>query len=68
MFYVIQSDLSGPEAVAQGLCAEFPVLENAKAYAEGLKLETGKQYNIFKIEWVTTTQTLGELFRKREKA
>jgi hypothetical protein len=63
MFYVIQSSLSASEAIAQGVYAEFSVLDDAKAHAEGLKKETGKQYSIFKVEWVTTTQTLGELKR-----
>lgn len=55
MYYVIRNDRAASDAIAQSLYAEFRFLDDAKQYADNEKKVNGHQYNIFKVEWVTTT-------------
>lgn len=64
MFYVVMHGLPMEEVLGQGRYTKFAYLDSAMEAAEALKKDTGKQHDIFKIEWVTTTQTLGELMKE----
>ena len=61
MFYVITNGVKIEDAFAQGRYTKFPNLDDARAFADNLKIDTGNQYDVVKVEWVTTTQTLGDL-------
>ena len=64
MFYIITNGTPVEEAFSQGRYYKTPSLEVARLYADGMKRDTGKQYDVVKVEWVTTTQTLGEIMKE----
>lgn len=68
MFYVITNGVKIEDAFAQGQYFKTSIFDDAKSFAETLKKETGKQYDVVKVEWATTTQTLSEVMEQRKAA